>query len=370
MSSTFRLFTQQNRWIVSFLGLLVACAHDSVDRRSSTKPEPAHPSPQRCHIASEPSTGAAGGTTQPACAVAPADDTSSASHATQRAASQEPATDDASPATRRAASQELARQDAAVASRLEATEDPPGAGHGSASAHASPDSEQPASAQRPGAREHRHGARGSHRHAHHGMARRFRNPRRWAKVFDGRRRDRWQRPDVVLSRLGLKPAMRVADIGAGTGYFAVRFGQALPRGRVWAIDVEAEMVTYLNARARKLALPQVAAIQGGLDDPRIPEPVDIVFLCNTYHHISNRVAYFRNVRQQVAPQGRLVIVDFRLGKIPVGPAEHHRTSPALVARELGAAGFEVVEIDRRSLPYQYIAIFRPAGTAKKAPPKG
>jgi SAM-dependent methyltransferase len=168
------------------------------------------------------------------------------------------------------------------------------------------------------------------------MARRFRNPRRWAKVFDGRRRDRWQRPDVVLSRLGLKPAMRVADIGAGTGYFAVRFGQALPRGRVWAIDVEAEMVTYLNARARKLALPQVAAIQGGLDDPRIPEPVDIVFLCNTYHHISNRVAYFRNVRQQVAPQGRLVIVDFRLGRSrlvrPSTTARHPHSSRASSAQ--------------------------------------
>src|SRR4026209_2934107 len=84
-------------------------------------------------------------------------------------------------------------------------------------------------------------------HAHH----KFSGAEHWAKVFDDPERDKWQKPHEVITALRLAPDQSVADIGAGTGYFAVRFAHMLPQGRVYAVDVEPDMVKYLGERAKK-----------------------------------------------------------------------------------------------------------------------
>lgn len=190
---------------------------------------------------------------------------------------------------------------------------------------------------------------------------RFQKAEQWARRFENPQRDRWQKPDHVLKVMDLAADARIADIGSGTGYFPVRFARAAPRGFVYGVDIEPEMVSYLNDRAKQEKLWNLKSLHVATDDPRIPEPVDVVFLCNTYHHIQNRVAYFRNCKKYFRPGGRLVIVDFFKRKLPVGPRKiEHKLAKGVVMRELSEAGYKLLT-DNADLPYQYLLIFAPTG---------
>lgn len=151
--------------------------------------------------------------------------------------------------------------------------------------------------------------------------------------------------------------MKVAEIGSGTGYFAVRLARRVPRGKVWGVDIEPQMVEYLDRRAAAEGLPQLDSLLGAVDDPRIPEPVDLIFICNTYHHIGERPRYFGRLKERLLPEGRLVVVDFKMGELPVGPPEDHRVRPRQLHQELTAAGYHRLKLDTTTLPYQYIAIY-------------
>jgi len=195
-------------------------------------------------------------------------------------------------------------------------------------------------------------AQSPHTHQHH-----FRDAERWARVFDDPARDAWQKPQEVIRALALAPDTVVADIGAGTGYFAVRLARAVPKGRVLAVDVEADMVRYLAERAKREELQNLAVVQGTPDDARLPEKVDLVLLVDTYHHIEDREAYFRKLRGSLAPAGRLAIIDFRLDS-PLGPPRATRIEPKQVVRELETAGYALAE-EHDFLPNQYFLVFRP-----------
>src|SRR5690606_28472107 len=124
--------------------------------------------------------------------------------------------------------------------------------------------------------------------------------------------------DEVIGALGLEADDVVADIGSGTGYFAARLAAAVPKGRVYGVDLEPDMVDYLAERARREQLPNLVAIQGSADDPRLPDPVDLILMVDTYHHIEDRERYFRRLLPALAPGGRVAIIDFRMDS-PVGP---------------------------------------------------
>lgn len=197
-----------------------------------------------------------------------------------------------------------------------------------------------------------------HPHGRHDRAdHRFRDAAAWARRFEGPKRDSWQRPEQVLALLDLRPDMKVADIGAGTGYFAVRLARAVPRGQVFAVDVERSMVDYLDRRAAQEGLSNLRGVLAASTDPRLPAAVDLVFLCNTYHHLADRTAYFRRLAGRLAPGGRVAVVDFKQGPLPVGPPEGHRVSPGQLERELTAAGYRRLLLDSTTLPHQYVALF-------------
>lgn len=186
----------------------------------------------------------------------------------------------------------------------------------------------------------------------------FRDAEKWAHVFDDPARDAWQKPHEVIQALGLQADARIADLGAGTGYFAARLANMLPQGRVYAVDIEPDMVRYLEARAKREGLGNVVAVKGEPDDPRLPEKVDLILLVDVYHHISDRESYFRRLRDALRPGGRVAIVDFKLDS-PAGPPRAARIAPATVKAEMKAAGY--AETAAHSfLPYQYFLIFRPA----------
>jgi SAM-dependent methyltransferase len=184
---------------------------------------------------------------------------------------------------------------------------------------------------------------------------RFQDAERWASVFDDPARDAWQKPDEVIRALPLPPDALVADIGSGTGYFAARLARAVPRGHVYGADVEPDMVKYLAERGRREGLANLTSIQAAPQDPRLPQPVDLVLVVNTYHHIAERPAYFGRLRPSLRRGGRVAIIDF-LPEAPAGPPRQSRIPAAVVKEEMGRAGYGLVE-EQTFLPYQYFLIF-------------
>lgn len=184
---------------------------------------------------------------------------------------------------------------------------------------------------------------------------RFADAEKWARIFDDPERAAWQKPDEAIRTLRLPADAVVADIGAGTGYFAVRLARAVPQGRVFAVDAEPDMVRYLGERARREGLANLVPVQAGPDDPKLPAPVDVVLLVNTYHHISGRVEYFRRLRSSLKPGGRVAIIDFR-PEAPMGPPRAARVASTAVTEELLRAGYVLVG-NHGVLPHQYFLVF-------------
>ena len=198
-----------------------------------------------------------------------------------------------------------------------------------------------------------------HDYKHHGGQHRFTDAETWAKRFEGPERNAWQKPDAVIKALNLKQDTIIADIGSATGYFPVRFARACPKGKDYGIDIEESMVDYLNQRAGSENLPNLSSILGQPDDPKLPEPVNLVFICNTYHHIEERQIYFEKLKQNLLAGGRLVIIDFIKGDLPVGPPDQMKLSPDEVISELLSAGYHLDQ-KLEMLPYQYFLIFHMA----------
>ena len=186
----------------------------------------------------------------------------------------------------------------------------------------------------------------------------FDKPEDWAKRFDGPDRDAWQMPDRVLTTLSLKAGQAVADIGSGTGYFTVRLAR-LPVGpKVFGSDIEPAMVTYLRDRAAKEALNNISAIQAGPDSPNLPEPVDLVLIVDTYHHIGNRSVYFQKLAASLKPGGRVAIIDYKPDS-PEGPPKQFRFSPKQLIAEMSSAGYKLAA-QYSFLPRQNFLIFEAA----------
>ena len=159
-------------------------------------------------------------------------------------------------------------------------------------------------------------------------------------AYEGIGRD-WQDPERVIAVLDIDLGDRVADLGAGGGYFTFRLADAVgPAGRVYAIDVDPDMVKYLGDRAVEDDYPQVIATLASSEDPNLPEPgVDLLFTSNTYHHIADRTEYFKRLRRHLRPGARVAIIEYRDSPFPPG----HDTDSEVILEEMNAAGYRLLE---------------------------
>lgn len=204
-----------------------------------------------------------------------------------------------------------------------------------------------------------HGAgHGRGHHEHDGpLVRRFDNASEAVRMFERPGRDEYQKPDEVVAALELSPESRVADIGAGSGYFSRRIAAVATRGVVFAVDIEPVLVEHLRAAAARLGLPNLKPVLAAVDDPGLEAgSVDRVLIVNTWHHIPGRVEYMRRLAAALRPGARVVIIDYHKGELPVGPGDDHKLSAVEVQAEMGAASYRL----QRSLdflPYQYFLEF-------------
>jgi arsenite methyltransferase len=157
--------------------------------------------------------------------------------------------------------------------------------------------------------------------------------------------------------MNVKPGQVIVDIGAGAGYFTRRFAAAVgPTGKAIGVEIDSAMVRSLNADARRLNLTNYEARLVEPADPMLAaRSVDVIFLCDTYHHISEPVTYFANVRQSLKPGGRLVIIDYVLTK----ERSEHSIVKEEAVDELRRAGFRLAKEFDLLLPRQYFLEFEP-----------
>jgi predicted methyltransferase len=186
----------------------------------------------------------------------------------------------------------------------------------------------------------------------------FSDVQHFARDFDAKTRDAWQKPEDVLRLLSVQRGQRVADLGAGTGYFLAPLCDAVgPRGHVLALDAEPNMVQHLAQRIASEQRTNAEARQVTEGDPGLAEgSVDRILVVNAWHHLEGRLAYAAKLARALAPGGVLGIVDFDV-ESDIGPPPAMRLSAAQVAAELRAAGL-TVDIVTGELPKQYVVLGR------------
>lgn len=161
-------------------------------------------------------------------------------------------------------------------------------------------------------------------------------------AYEGLGRDRWQKPEQVIEALGLEAGDRVADLGAGGGYFTFRLADVVgPEGIVYAVDVDRDMTRYLEQRAKKEERINVRVVLGEFDDPLLPEAsVDLILTVNTYHHLEDRSAYFARAARALRPEGRIAIVELK-GTGWLSWVFPHHVKRDVIEREMGDAGYHL-----------------------------
>ena len=173
--------------------------------------------------------------------------------------------------------------------------------------------------------------------------------------FESPKRDAYQQPEKVIDYLGDLQGLKIMDLGSGSGYFSFRLAEG--GAMVIAADVNDEFLAYIQDKITKNELDSL-----GIELRKIPydspslqaAEVDKVLVVNTYHHIENRVDYFKQVRTGLKPGGELIVIDYFKKKIPVGPPAGHKISRDVVIKELYSAGFKNIDVNTDLLKYQYV----------------
>ncbi len=165
-------------------------------------------------------------------------------------------------------------------------------------------------------------------------------------------------PDIALNVLKIGKGSSVADIGAGSGYITVRLAARVgPTGRVYANDVQPQMLNILGRRLLDKKITNVTLIEGTFDDPKLPPAaVDLILMVDVYHELSEPQAMLRHLRASLKPGGRLVLLEYRKEDPTVPIKPEHKMSVAEAKMEVEAEGFTLSKVDE-ALPRQHILIF-------------
>jgi ubiquinone/menaquinone biosynthesis C-methylase UbiE len=173
-------------------------------------------------------------------------------------------------------------------------------------------------------------------------------------------RDDWQMPDRIIRAMDVQPGQHIADIGGKDGYFTLLFAKAVgPKGVAYCCDIDAGPMKRLQDKAAKENLKNVVTVLAATDRPMLPpSSLDIIFFCNTNHHLYDRIEYYKNLIPLLCQDGKLVVVDWKAKRQDIGPPPGHSVAKKVVIDEMNKAGWTLVK-EETFLPYQYFLVFKP-----------
>ena len=176
--------------------------------------------------------------------------------------------------------------------------------------------------------------------------------------LEGPDRDAWQRPDRIMDALGIGEGSVTADLGAGGGWFTVRLARRVgPNGKVYAEDIQPQMVEATRRRVQREALRNVETILGTPVDPKLPPgSIDALLIVDAYHEVEQPVTLLRNIAKALKPTGVIGVVDFKRDGGGPGPQMDERVDPEKVIADAIAAGLELRKRED-FLRYQFMLIF-------------
>ncbi|MDB9525662.1 class I SAM-dependent methyltransferase [Oscillatoria sp. CS-180] len=170
-------------------------------------------------------------------------------------------------------------------------------------------------------------------------------------------RELQEHPQSVVDLLTLDPTDVVADIGAGTGYMTVRLAEQVPNGKVFAVDVQPEMLALLNQRLQEQGITVIQPVQGDTDDPNLPsESVDLALMVDAYHEFEYPHEMMTHLKEAIKPGGQVVLAEYRAENPLILIKRLHKMSEKQVKRELQAVGFKWLKTDE-TLPQQHLLFF-------------
>lgn len=180
----------------------------------------------------------------------------------------------------------------------------------------------------------------------------------YIKALEDPKRDAYQKPHEVMTALALKPGEVIADIGAGSGYFTFRVAPHVgTTGRVFAVDINQEMIDHIKQRMRDLKVANVSPILSRPNDPLLPEPVDRFLIVDVWHHIEDQPGFLAVMKKHLKPGGQVVMIDFHKRDLPVGPPAAMKIAREDLLKQMLANGFELAA-EHTFLPYQYFLVFK------------
>ncbi len=192
----------------------------------------------------------------------------------------------------------------------------------------------------------------------------------WIGRFEIESREVYAHRDAIVAALGLKKGARIADVGAGTGLFLQPFSkQVAQEGKVYALDISPKLVEYMTHRVKQRGLDNVEVVLSKEDSTQLAKAsVDVVFLCDTYHHFEYHQNMLRSIHDSLREGGQLVIIDFE--RIPGESSEwilgHVRAGKEQVTKEIQEAGFELAEeVEFDDFQENYFLRFRKPATPRR-----
>ena len=167
----------------------------------------------------------------------------------------------------------------------------------------------------------------------------------------------WQKPDAVIQELHLSGTEKIADVGAGSGYFTFRFARALPKGKVYAIDIEPEMLRHIHHKALTEGVNNIEVIKSTPEDPKVPADVDLVFVCDVIHHVKNKKMWLQQLSRQMKRGAHVVVIEFKEGDLPEGPPASVKIPKKKLIALITENNFKLETEKSDFLPYQGFLIF-------------
>ncbi|MEP6949334.1 MAG: class I SAM-dependent methyltransferase [Ginsengibacter sp.] len=179
-----------------------------------------------------------------------------------------------------------------------------------------------------------------------------------AAWLDRKDREKEENSNLAIDKMNLLPTSSVADIGAGTGYYTFKIAQRVPQGKVYAVEIQDEMIRYLNERKNELGSSNVEVIKGDSKSPHLPDSsIDLAIMIDVYHELEYPKEMLQYINKALKKNGKILLLEYRAEdpNIPIKPL--HKMAVAQVNKEMAANGFKLY-YDGEFLPIQHFLLYQ------------